>query len=170
MRVVRIQVDGKVKLLTQTSHESRELPRSCKLPLSLRSAHDNRHVQFTRRFEDMPLSRTRSAMLKCPMATHVSSRVLNYFNEFLHLVVSATNNLQAGCQEVSQSQINLDIARWFGTADQQVTWGWWLQWIGLIFDSPSDQRALAGMADPRAARPLYGNVASLCEFQQTGKS
>ena len=32
----------------------------------------------------------------------------------------------------SQSQINFDIASWCRTADQQVTWGWWLQWIRLI--------------------------------------
>jgi hypothetical protein len=70
---------------------------------------------------------------------------------------------------VLQSQVNLDIARRRGTADQHVARGWRLEWIGLIVDGSSDQCALAGMADPCAARPLYGNVASFCKFQQTGK-
>jgi hypothetical protein len=38
--------------LTQTSHNSCKLPRSRKLPFSLRCANHNRHFQFTGSFED----------------------------------------------------------------------------------------------------------------------
>ena len=51
MRVVRIQEDRIVELVTHTPHKGRELLRSCKLPLSLRSADQNRHFQFTGGFE-----------------------------------------------------------------------------------------------------------------------
>jgi hypothetical protein len=72
-------------------------------------------------------------------------------------------------QSALRSQINFDIAGGPRTTDQHVARSWWLQWIRVIVDSSSDQCALAGMAHPCAARPLYGNVASFCKFQQTGK-
>ena len=75
MRVVGIQVDGKVEFLTQTSHKSRELPRSRKLPFSLRSANDNRHVQFTRSFEDT-FQQDQIGDVEVPNGDTVSSRVL----------------------------------------------------------------------------------------------
>ena len=49
------------------------------------------------------------------------------------------------------SEIELDIAGWFRAADQHVSSGRRSEWIGRILDSASDQRALAGMADPCAA-------------------
>ena len=77
--------------------------------------------------------------------------------------------IQRGYASSRRSQINLDIARWSRTADQHVARGWWLEWIRLILDSSPDQCALAGMTDPCAARPLYGDVARFRKFQQTGK-
>jgi hypothetical protein len=79
-------------------------------------------------------------------------------------------DLAKECRQLSsQSQINFDIAGRRRTTDQHIPGGWRLEWIRLIVDTASDQCALAGMADPCAARPLYGNVASFCKFQQTGK-
>ena len=66
-------------------------------------------------------------------------------------------------------QIDFDFARRRRTTDQCIPCGWRLEWIRLIVDTTSDQCTLAGMADPRAARPLNGNVASFCKFQQTEK-
>ena len=52
---------------------------------------------------------------------------------------------------VRRSKVNLDIASRSRAADQQVARSWWLQWIGLVFDTSSDQCAFAGMADPCTA-------------------
>ena len=68
-----------------------------------------------------------------------------------------------------QLQVDFNFARRRRTADQQVPGGWRLQRIGLIVDSSADQRAFAGMADARTARPLHGHIASFRKFQQAGE-
>ena len=108
-------------------------------------------------------------MLKWPTATQFLPASCTTSISFFISCFPSTNHQQAGCQLALQSQIDFDIAGRRRTADQHVARGWRLEWIGLIVDSSSDQCALAGMADPGAAGPLHGNVASFREFQQTGK-
>ena len=83
MRVVGIQEDGKIEFLTQTPHSNRKLPRSRKLPFSLRSANHNRHFQLTRSFEDT-FQQDEIGDVEVPNGDTVSSCFLHYFNEFLH--------------------------------------------------------------------------------------
>jgi hypothetical protein len=72
-------------------------------------------------------------------------------------------------QTALQSQTNFDIARWPRTADQHAC-----PWLVDRVDQPYSGRFLRSMrirryGRRRAARPLYGNVISLCKFRQTGK-
>src|SRR5580700_3341272 len=105
MRVVGIQEDGIVKFLTQTSHKSHELPRSRKLPFSPRSANDNRHVQFTSSFEDA-FQQDEIGDVEVPNGDAISSRILNYFNEFLHWFFSR----QVTCKPAAGG-IDFDLAK-----------------------------------------------------------
>src|SRR5579871_6353377 len=105
MRVVGVQEDGVVKFVPQTSHKNRELLGSRKLPFPLRSANDNRHVQFTRSFEDT-FQQDEVGYVEVPNGDTVSSRVLNYFNEVLHWLLSR----QVMCNPAA-SGIDFDLAK-----------------------------------------------------------
>ena len=105
MRVVGIQEDGVVEFLTQTSHKSRQLLRSRKRPFSLRSANDDRHVQFTCSFEDT-FQQDEIGYVEVPNGDTVSSRVLHYFNEVLHWLFSR----QLICNPAA-SAMDFDLAK-----------------------------------------------------------
>ena len=83
MRMIGVQENRKVEFLTQTPHNSRELPCSRKLPFALRRANHNRHFQFTRSFEDT-FQQDEIGDVEVPNGNIVSSRFPHYFNEFLH--------------------------------------------------------------------------------------
>ena len=99
VRVVGIQEDGKIEFFTQTLHDSRKLPRSHKLPFSLRCANQNRHVQLTRSLEDT-FQQDEIRDVEVPNGDTVSSCFLNYFNEFLHGCFP-NNHVQARCHHLA---------------------------------------------------------------------